>query len=314
MAVQSDDPRARPPGSPTRAQLDAAVRSGTRTALWTVLAGTGLAAVKIAAGVIGNAYALIADGVESLTDVVSSLLVLGGLRLSRRPGGSEFPYGLGKVESLAAAMVALLVLFAGLGIAIQAVRALQGPQAAPAPFTLGVLAAVVVVKEGLFRLVAARARETGSRLLDADAWHHRSDALTSLAAFVGIAVAVAGGPAYAGADEWAALLACGVILWNGGRLLNRSVRDVLDAAAPVGVRDRVRAVAAAVPGVADVETLRVRRSGLAWLVDIHVEVDPDCTVREGHALAHEVKEALIHCELPVLDVLVHVEPHDGDLS
>jgi cation diffusion facilitator family transporter len=279
-------------------------------ALWTVLAGTGLAVVKITAGVLGNAYALVADGVESLTDVVSSLVVLGGLRLSRRSGGAEFPYGLGKVESLAAAMVAMLVLSAGAGIAVQAVRELQGPQTAPAPFTLAVLAGVVIVKEGLFRVVAARARQTGSRLLDADAWHHRSDAFTSLAAFVGISVALLGGPELAAADDWAALLACGVILWNGGRLLRSSVRDVLDVAAPAAIQSRVRTVASAVPGVADIEQLRVRRSGLAWLVDIHVEVDPEATVREGHDVAHRVKEALILCELPILDALVHIEPHD----
>lgn len=282
-------------------------------ALWTVLAGTGLAVVKITAGVLGNAYALVADGVESLTDVVSSLVVLGGLRLSRRSGGDDFPYGLGKVESLAAAMVAMLVLSAGVGIAVQAVRELRGPQIAPAPFTLLVLAAVVVVKEGLFRVVAARARQTGSRLLDADAWHHRSDAFTSLAAFVGISVALLGGPEMAAADDWAALLACGVILWNGGRLLRSSVRDVLDVAAPPAVQSRVRSVSLAVPGVADIEQLRVRRSGLVWLVDIHVEVDPDSSVREGHEVAHRVKEALILCELPILDALVHIEPHDpGD--
>ena len=299
-----------PPGRPTRAQLDAAVRSGTRTALWTVLAGTGLALVKITAGVAGNAYALVADGVESLTDVVSSLVVLGGLRISRRSGGEEFPYGLGKVESLAAAMVAMLVLAAGIGIAAQAVREIRVPQAVPAPFTLWILAGVVVIKEGLFRFVAAKAGETGSRLLDADAWHHRSDAITSLAAFVGISVALVGGPEFAAADEWAALLACGVILWNGGRLLGRAIRDVLDAAAPPAVREQIRALASAVPRVADVEQLRVRRSGLAWLVDIHVEVDPDLTVREGHDVAHDVKEALVLSALPILDALVHIEPHD----
>ncbi len=297
-------------GRPTRTQLDAAVRSGTRTALWTVLAGTGLALVKITAGVAGNAYALVADGVESLADVVSSLVVLGGLRISRRAGGEEFPYGLGKVESLAAAMVAMLVLAAGLGIAVQAVREIRVPQAVPAPFTLVVLGGVVVVKEGLFRFVAARAGETGSRLLDADAWHHRSDAITSLAAFVGISVALVGGPQLAAADDWAALLACGVILWNGGRLLGRAVRDVLDAAAPAAVREHIRALASAVPRVAEVEQLRVRRSGLAWLVDIHVEVDPELTVRAGHDVAHEVKEALVLSALPILDALVHIEPHD----
>ncbi|HSM06695.1 MAG TPA: cation diffusion facilitator family transporter [Longimicrobiales bacterium] len=310
MPVPDDAETVPKSGHPTPIQLDAAIRSGTRTALWTVFASAILALIKISAGVAGNAYALVADGVESLTDVVSSLVVLGGLRLSRRSGGEDFPYGLGKVESLAAAVVATLVLAAGFGIAVQAVREIREPHGAPAAFTLWVLAAVVVVKEVLFRVVAHRAGKTGSRLLDADAWHHRSDAITSLAAFIGISVALVGGPRLAAADEWAALLACGVILWNGGRLFRHSIRDVLDAAAPVEIRDRVRALSLAIPGVADVEELRVRRSGLAWLVDIHVEVDPDSTVRAGHEVAHRVKEALVLSELPILDVLVHIEPHE----
>lgn len=296
-------------GRPTPTQLRDAARDGIRVALWTVLVSTGLALVKITAGVLGNSYALVADGVESITDVFSSLVVVGGLRLSTRPQSESFPYGLGKAEALAAVVVSVILLSAGVGIAVQAVHEIRIPHAVPAGWTLLVLALVVLVKEGVFRVVATRAARTGSRLLDTDAWHHRSDALTSLAAFVGISVALVGGPAYAAADDWAALVACLVILWNGGRLLWRSVKEVLDVSAPEEVRTRIRALSAAVPRVAEVEQLRVRRSGLAYLVDIHVEVDPEMSVMESHEVAHHVKEALVHCELPVLDALVHIEPH-----
>lgn len=296
-------------GIPTTEQLQAAARTGTRAALATVLVSTVLALVKITAGVVGNAYALVADGVESITDVFSSLLVLGGLRVSVRPASEAFPYGLGKAEALAAVAVSVVLLSAGVGIAVQAVHEIRVPHETPAPWTLAVLAVVVVVKEGAFRFLAARGRETGSRLLQTDAWHHRSDALTSAAAFVGISVALLAGPGFESADDWAALLACSVILWNGGRLLRTAVRETLDAAPDPEVQDRIRGLAGGVPGVREVEQLRVRRSGLAFLVDIHVEVDREISVWDGHEIAHRVKETLLESELPILDALVHVEPH-----
>lgn len=301
-------------GVPTPDQLRAAVRTGVRAALWTVLVSTVLALVKITAGVVGNAYALVADGVESITDVFSSLLVLGGLRLSTRPSSEDFPYGLGKAEALAAAAVATILIAAGVGIAVQAAHEIRIPHETPAPFTLAVLAGVVVVKEVIFRVLSARAEATGSRLLGTDAWHHRSDAITSAAAFVGISVALLAGPGYESADDWAALLACAVIVWNGGHLLWNAVRETLDAAPPREVKDRVRAVAAAVPEVMEVEQLRVRKSGLALLVDIHVEVDREISVWHGHEIAHRVKEALVGCELPILDALVHVEPYTPSIQ
>ncbi len=297
------------PGIPTPEQIQRAARSGTRAALGTVVLSTLLALVKVTAGVIGNAYALVADGVESITDVFSSLLVLGGLRLSARPTSDAFPYGYGKAEALATVAVSTIVLAAGVGIAVRAVHEIRLPHEPPASWTLLVLALVVVVKEGIFRFLRSRAQDTGSRLLDTDAWHHRSDALTSGAAFVGISVALLAGPGFESADDWAALLACGVILWNGARLLRGGLREALDVAPPNELLDRIRSMAAAVPEVRDVEQLRVRKSGLALLVDIHVEVDREITVWHGHEIAHRVKETLVRSELPILDALVHVEPH-----
>lgn len=268
-----------------------------------------LAAVKIAAGLAGHSYALIADGAESILDIFSSLLVIAGLRIASRPPDANHPFGHGKAESLAAVAVATLLLLVAVGLAVQSVREIVTPHRTPAPFTLVVLVAVVVVKELVFRLLSRKGRELGSTSLRADAWHHRSDALTSAAAFVGISIALAGGPAYAGADDWAALAACGVIAWNGARILRDAAGEIMDAAAPDDVLTALVARARAVHGVADVETCVARKSGPGWLVDLHVEVDGALTVTEGHAIAHRVKDALLDGGEPrVLDTIVHVEP------
>ena len=274
-----------------------------------VIASTFLATTKIATGVIGNSFALVADGVESVLDIFSGLLVWGGLRVSALPQSDRYPYGLGKAEPLASLVVSTVLLLAAVGIAIGAAQAIQSPQQAPESFTLVVLVGVLIAKKSMFRVLSARGREIGSRALDADAWHHRSDALTSLAAFIGISVALTAGEGFESADDWAALVACAVITFNGVRLFRASLREVLDVTAPQGIRDRIREIAAAVPGVDGVELLRVRKSGLALWVDIHVEVEGDMSVRAGHEIAHLVKDRLLHSDLRILDALVHVEPH-----
>ena len=296
-------------GSSTPDQLNHAVRRGTRVALIGVIASTFLAATKIAAGVIGNSFALVADGVESVLDIFSGLLVWGGLRVSALPQSERFPYGLGKAEPLASLVVSTALLLAAVGIAIGAAQAILGPQEVPESFTLLVLVAVLIAKESMFRVLSARGREIGSRALNTDAWHHRSDALTSLAAFIGISVALTAGEGFESADDWAALVACAVITFNGVRLFRASLREVLDVTAPGEIRDRVREIAQSVPGVDGVDLLRVRQSGLALWVDIHVEVEGEISVRAGHEIAHLVKDGLLDSDLRILDALVHVEPH-----
>jgi cation diffusion facilitator family transporter len=279
-----------------------------RATVVAVLASVVLAAVKIFTGLVGNSYALVADGIESILDIFGSLLVLGGLRLSVVPQTDRFPYGLGKAEPLGALVVATVLIIAAAGISVQAVHEIVVPHTAPAPFTLVVLVAVVVTKELLFRTLSARAKVIGSHGLATDAWHHRSDALTSLAAFVGISTALLLGEGYESADDWAALVACGVIAFNGSRLIRGALVEILDVAAPSNVECELRRVAAEVPGVVGIDVCRIRRSGLAYLVDIHVEVDGSLSVRHGHRLAHDVKDALLTSSIPVLDVLVHIEP------
>ncbi len=296
------------PGRTTAEQVRDAYERGTRATVLALVMSAALAVIKIAAGFAGNSYALVADGVESVLDLLSSVLVWGGLRMSASPQTAEFPYGRGKAEPLAAMAVAAVLLAAAVGIAYGAVVQIRTPHRPPAAFTLVVLVLVVVGKELLYRVLAARSAEVGSHALQTDAWHHRSDALTSAAAFVGISLALLMGDDWAEADDWAALGACLVIAWNGTRLFRAGLREVLDAAAPAEVHERVRSLAASVPGVHDIDKLRVRRSGLVYLVDIHVEVDGSLTVRRGHEIGHAVKDRLIASELPILDVLVHIEP------
>lgn len=291
-------------------ELHERIGRGARAARLGLLVNAALAVVKLLAGVVGNSYALIADAVESALDVFSSLIVWGGLRLSARSADERFPFGYGKAEPLAAAVVALMLMGAAVGIAIEAVQEILTPHTVPAPFTLVVLAVVVLVKELMFRRVARVGEEVESTAVESDAWHHRSDALTSAAAAIGIGVALLGGPDWAEADDWAALVASAVILWNGLRLLRPALADLMDRAAEPAVVERIAGAAAAVPEVAAVETLKVRKSGLGLFVDIHVEADPAMSLHDAHVVSGKVKSSIRSTVPAVQGVLVHMEPHE----
>lgn len=268
-----------------------------------------LVAVKVTAGLLGNSYALVADGVESTLDMFSSVIVWRGLQVAGREADEHYHFGYGKAESVAGAAVAIMLLVAALGISIEAIREIVTPHHAPEPFTLLVLVGVILVKEGMFRRLFRVGTEVESRAVQADAWHQRSDAITSGAAFVGISVALVGGPAWAPADDAAALLASGIIAFNGVRLLRPALQDLMDRAPDDAVLDRVETVACAVDGVCAVEKIQARRAGIGYFVALHVEADPAMTLRDAHLLGHRVKDA-IRREIPsVLDVLVHMEPH-----
>lgn len=267
-----------------------------------------LAVGKMIAGVAGHSHALIADGIESLADLFSSVIVWRGIVVAAEPADEEHPYGHGKAEPIAAAFVAAMLLLAAAWIAIQSVHEIIRPHAAPEPFTLAVLVGVILIKEGLFRFVLKQGADLESSVVRTDAWHHRSDAITSLAAGIGIAVALLGGPGFEMADDVAALVAAGVIAWNGFSLLRPALSELMDSAPEAGFVERVRAVASKVRGVQDVEKCVVRKAGYHYFVDIHVEVDPLMTVQDAHGIAHDVKDE-IRRELPqVADVLVHIEP------
>lgn len=283
--------------------------AGFRAALVGMVANLLLAVVKIATGLLGNSYALIADGIESTADILSSLVVLGGLHISVLPADEDHPYGHGKAEPLAGVAVAVLLLLAAAWIGVASVHEIRVPHHAPSWFTLPVLAGVVVVKELLSRRVFEVGQSLGSTAVRGDAWHHRSDAITSAAAFVGISVALIGGPGYEPADDWAALVACAVILANGFRLLRESVNELMDTSVAAERLAEIRRVAGSVTGVVGIEKCRVRKVGLGLAMDIHVVVDGGMSVRGGHEIAHAVKEQLIGSGQRITDVTVHVEPN-----
>jgi len=267
-----------------------------------------LAIVKIIVGLVGHSYALVADGVESAADIVNSLIVWGGLRVASVPPDESHPYGHGKAEPIAAAVASFALLGAAILIAIQSVREIVTPHRLPHWSTLVTLAAVIVVKEGLARWTSRAGMNAKSTALASDALHHRSDALTSAAAFIGISIGLIGGPGYESADGWAALLACLVIAFNGARLLKLAVEDLMDAAPSKELEAELRSIAERVDGVKAIEKMRVRKSGLEFFVEIHVQVDGDVSVRLGHEIGHRVHDALIESPHHVADVFVHVEP------
>jgi cation diffusion facilitator family transporter len=266
------------------------------------------AAAKILGGVFGNAYVLIADGMESALDVAGSFIIWGGLKLAARPPDETHPYGHGKAEPIAAVIVAFGVLVAALGLAVQSVREILVPHHGPAPFTLVILIVVIVVKEILFRYANRIGRDAESTAIQTDAWHHRSDALTSAAAFVGISIALIGGERWQSADDWAAIFACVVIAANGIRLLRPAVYEIMDTAPRGKIVDLVAEAATSVPGVVRIDKNLVRKMGLSFYVDLHVQVDGGISVREGHHIAHAVKRAIQDRDARIADVLVHIEP------
>lgn len=298
--MNSDDP-----------QIAVAGRANASARL--VLRGIGLnallAAVKLAGGVFGHTYALVADAAESMLDILSSTLVWAGFRVAARPPDANHPYGHGKAEPLAGLAVAFFIFAMAGWVGWHAVHEIITPHRGPAWWTLLVLAAVIVAKTWMSRRMSLAGEQVGSTALDIEAMHHWSDALTSGAAFVGIGIALIGGPGWEAADDWAALFACVIIAMNGFRMFTKALGDVMDQAAPVNFENEVRAIALRVPGVNTLDKVRMRKSGLSHLVDIQVRVDGNLTVREGHDIAHAVKDALIASAVHgISDVTVHIEP------
>jgi len=283
---------------------------GMRAAQTGLLVNIVLVIVKLLAGIAGHSYALVADAIESFTDIFSSLIVWGGLRLTTKPADEDYPYGYGRAEALAAAAVSLMLLGAALGIAVAALGEIMTPHYTPAPFTLAILAIVIPVKEILFRRLLRVGSETGSMAVQADAWHHRSDAMTSAAALIGIAIALEGGPGWESADDWAALFASFIIALNGLRLLRPAIHDLMDRMPDRPLIEKIAATAAAVDGVRAIEKLRVRRVGTEYFADLHVQADETLPLQEAHILSGMVKGAIRAAVPEVVGVLIHMEPYE----
>jgi cation diffusion facilitator family transporter len=284
------------------------LKRSVRATFLAIAVNTLLAAGKIVTGMAGHSQALIADGIESLADILSSLVVWRGLVVAEAPTDEGHPYGHGKAEPIAAGIVAMLLLMAGLWIGVQSVHQIVIPHQTPAAYTLVVLVTVIVVKELLFRRVLQTGHELESSALKSDAWHHRSDAITSFAAAIGIIIALVGGRGYEWADDAAALLGALIIVWNGVRIARPALDELMDAAAPEDLRRQIALAAGRIKDVADIQKCIVRSHGYWYFVDLHVQVDPEMTVARSHAVAHEVKDQL-RAQFPrIRDVLVHIEP------
>lgn len=290
--------------------MTTSVRRGIQSAQIGLLVNTLLAVIKLIAGIAGNAHALVADAVESSADVFSSLIVWGGLRIASRQADDDYPFGYGKAESLAAGVVALMLIGAAAGISVDAVREIRSPGHIPAPFTLAVLVAVIVVKAILSRWVYKVGEQVSSTAVKTEAWHHRTDALTSTAAFVGISVSLLGGPGWESADDWAALAAAAVIVANALLMLRPAVHDLMDRSPGGDLQDRIAAAALATPDVREVEKLKVRKAGLGYYVDIHVQANPRMSLRDAHNLSGRVKAAIRDAVPVVTGVLIHMEPYE----
>lgn len=283
-------------------------QKGLRSTLLGIVVSLFLAVIKGVAGYFGNSYALVADAIESLSDIFSSIILWFGLKVASKPPDEDHPYGHGKAEPLAAIFVGLALVIAAIVITKESIRHLLTPHEVPEAYTLVVLVLVIFVKEYMFRHVFKVGTEVESQAVKADAFHHRSDAITSAAAFVGISVALIGGEGYEWADDVAALIAAGIIVLNAVHIIRPAFEEIMDRAPSSGIIEKVRKIAAGVEGVEGLDKCFVRKMGFEYYVDLHVVVKGNLSVREGHRIAHQVKDEILK-EIPrINDVLVHIEP------
>jgi cation diffusion facilitator family transporter len=295
------------PGPSGTIDLYQQTRRAARAGLVVTL-GLGLA--KFLGGWLGNSLALLSDAVHSIGDALASASILLALRWAESPPDREHPYGHTRIETVAASNVALLLVGSSLWIAWEALSTWNDPSPAPHWATLVIALVSVLLNEGLFRYSLAVARRTGSKAVEASAWDQRLDVFGSLVVLLALSVTLWGGPGWHTLDHLAALAVAGIIFWAGASLFWESLQDLMDRQADPEILATLRALAQAVPGVRGVEKLLARKSGLEYFVDIHVEVDPDLSVREGHRIGHVVKDSLLAAGLAVKDVLVHIEPAD----
>lgn len=290
--------------------MDDNQQKAVRTTWFSIFGNTALALIKWLAGYFGNSYAMIADAIESTTDIFASILVLFGLKYSARPADENHPYGHGRAETLITFLVVGFLITSALIIGHESIKNIQTPHEMPEPYTLFILGAIIIWKEISYRIVMRKSRETHSSSLKADAWHHRSDAITSVAAFIGIAVALILGKGYEAADDWAALFASGFILYNSYLIFRPALGEMMDENVYDELIADIRKIAATVEGVVDTEKCFIRKAGMKYHVDLHATVKAEITVREGHDIAHLLKDTLRE-QLPQLGhVLIHIEPDD----
>jgi cation diffusion facilitator family transporter len=285
-------------------------QTAIKATYFSIIGNTCLAIVKGLAGFFGNSYALIADAIESTTDIFASLLVLFGIQYSNKPADENHPYGHGRAEPLITFLVVGFLITTATIIAYESIYNIQTPHELPKKWTLIVLATIILWKEYSFRLVMKRSKEANSSSLRADAWHHRSDAITSVAALVGISIALFLGKGYESADDWAALFASGFIMYNSYKIFRPALGEIMDEHLYDDLVDEIRKVSLQVEGVLDTEKCFIRKAGMKYHVDLHATVDANLSVKEGHEIAHLLKDTL-RKEIPELGhVLIHIEPNE----
>lgn len=287
-------------------------QTAIRTTYFSIIGNTLLTLIKGLAGFFGNSYALIADAIESTTDIFSSLLVLFGLKYAKRPADENHPYGHGKIEPLITFLVVAFLVTSATIIAYESIQNIQTPHKVPKPWTLIVLGGIILWKEISFRIVMRKSKETHSSSLKADAWHHRSDAITSVMAFIGISIALFFGKGYETADDWAALFASAFILYNSYLIFRPALGEIMDEHLYDELLDDIRKESMHVSGVIGTEKCFIRKSGMQYHIDLHAIVDGEISVKDGHEIAHRLKDHLRN-ELPNLGhVLIHIEPYRTD--
>jgi cation diffusion facilitator family transporter len=286
------------------------VEPGTKSTLLGISVNLGLGLAKCTAGLLGNSFALVADGLESITDMLGGFVVYFSLKIAVKPPDADHPYGHGKAEPIAAVVVSLALVAAAFAIVYEGIREILSPHPAPAPYTLVVLAGVLIIKGFLFRHVQSVGESIGSLAVKSDAWHHKSDALTSAFAFIGISIAILGGPGWEAADGWAALGAALVILYNAWKQLRPAVLELGDIAPDRTLEVQVREIAGHVSGVLGLDKCFVRKMGFTYYVDLHIVVQGAISVREGHRISHKVEDEVLRALPQVVQVLVHVEPEE----
>lgn len=285
-------------------------QAAIKATYFSIIGNTLLAALKWLAGFFGNSYALIADAIESTSDIFSSFLVWFGLTYASRPADKNHPYGHGRAEPLVTFLVVAFLVTSATIIAIQSISNIRTPHELPEAYTLFILGAIITWKEISYRVVIRKSKQTKSSSLKADAWHHRSDAITSVAAFVGISVALIFGKGYEAADDWAALFASGFILYNAYLIFRPALGEIMDENLHEDMIASIRKIAQSVPGVIGTEKCFIRKAGLMYYVDLHITVNANISVKEGHAISHQVKDALINAMPEVSQVLIHIEPNE----
>lgn len=302
LCFMENTPHSQPPLHPAEIGIKS-IRAG-------IFVNLILAVVKGLVGIFGNSFALIADAIESLADVFTSIIVWLGLKAASKAPDEDHPYGHGRAEPLAGIVVAVSLIAAAILIAIESIHLIMTPHKTPKSYTLIILIVVIIVKELMFRHVEKTANDIGSTAVKGDAWHHRSDAITSLTAAIGITIALIGGDDYASADDWAALIAAVLIVYNAVHIFQPAFHEVMDKAVSDDLLIEIRTLAAQVEGVMEVEKCFVRKSGFEYFVDIHIVVDGDLSVREGHKIGHDVKDFIMMHKPLIYNVLTHVEPNE----